>query len=354
MSVSQTADPSCGGMGLNFDVEKYSKDKKVIADTIGMNVLNKLQSAFKWSGLPETIPQKWLETQLMINGFSFVAKAPDGNLYAFFGGLGGEPDPYYQPTIITVANPALNLSEEWEIGKDGVLVSNDTLRTGLRPIIGKYAGLLAENTVTIRIADIMSRLTAIMSAGDESTIESAKEYLKQLEAGNLGIIEESDFLRKNDVDDLRVQPAASSGNTRLTDLIEMEQYLKASLYNELGLQANYNMKREAVNSSEAEMGDDVLQPLIDNMLKERQEGAEAINKLFGTNISVEFDSAWKDNEEQREAELDNLEQEGDDNGDSEQSDDGNSGADSDQSDEGTAADDSPVAHEDNDGRSDDD
>lgn len=290
--------------GIDFDIEKYSKDKKTIADQIGNGIINKMQSAFKWHNLPETIPQKWLEMQLLVNGFSFVTRANDGNLYAFFGGLGGEPDPYYQPTICVVANPALNFNKECKIGEDGALISNDTLRRGLIPTIGKYAGLLAENTVTIRIADIAARVTSILSAADESTAESAKEYLRQLEKGELGIIEESPFL-----EDLKVNPATSSGQTRLTDLIEMEQYLKASLYNEIGLQANYNMKREAVNSSEAQLGDDVLQPLIDNMLAERQAGAEEINRLYGTDISVEFAGAWADNEAERNAELEQLENE---------------------------------------------
>lgn len=290
--------------GIDFDVEKYSKDKKTIADQIGNGIINKMQSAFKWHNLPETIPQKWLEMQLLVNGFSFVTRANDGNLYAFFGGLGGEPDPYYQPTICVVANPALNFNKECKIGTEGALVSNDTLRRGLIPTIGKYAGLLSENTVTIRIADIAARVTSILSAADESTAESAKEYLRQLEKGELGIIEESPFL-----EDLKVNPATSSGQTRLTDLIEMEQYLKASLYNEIGLQANYNMKREAVNSSEAQLGDDVLQPLIDNMLEERQAGAEEINRLYGTDISVEFAGAWADNEAERNAELEQLENE---------------------------------------------
>lgn len=307
--------------GIDFDIEKYSKDKKTISDQIGNGIINKMQSAFKWHNLPETIPQKWLEMQLLVNGFSFVTRANDGNLYAFFGGLGGEPDPYYQPTICVVANPALNFNKECKIGKDGALISNDTLRRGLIPTIGKYAGLLAENTVTIRIADIAARVTSILSAADESTAESAKEYLRQLEKGELGIIEESPFL-----EDLKVNPATSSGQTRLTDLIEMEQYLKASLYNEIGLQANYNMKREAVNSSEAQLGDDVLQPLIDNMLAERQAGAEEINRLYGTDISVEFAGAWADNEAERNAELEQLENEaeetegGADDGDQKQSD----------------------------------
>lgn len=283
---------------INFDVERYSKDKKAIADNIGFSVLNKMQSAFRWEGLPDTIPQKWLESQLQVNGFSFITRADDGNLYAFYGGLGGEPDAYYQPTICVVADPGINFNKECVIDKDGILISNDTYRRGLIPVIGKYAGLLAENTITMRIADIMARISNIISAGDESTKESAKEYLKQIEQGNLGIIQESPFL-----EDLKVNPAATAGEHRLTDLIEVEQYLKASLYNELGLQANYNMKRESINSNEAQLGDDALQPYIDDMLRERKEAAEKINKMFNLNISVEFNSAWRVSAKEREAEL---------------------------------------------------
>ena len=156
----------------------------------------------------------------------------------------------------------------------------------------------------MRIADIMARTTNIISASDDNTLESVKTYLKELEKGTLGVIQQNPFLNE---DDLKVQPAASSTGTRITDLIEVEQYLKASMYNELGLQANYDMKRESINSNEAQLNDDVLQPLIDNMLTERQNACEELNKLFGTNISVELNSAWRDNEEERELALDNLE-----------------------------------------------
>ena len=150
----------------------------------------------------------------------------------------------------------------------------------------------------------MSRLTNILSAGDDETIESAKEYLRQLEKGELGVIEESAFL-----EDLKVQAAASSGNTRLTDLIEMENYLKASMYSELGLRMNENMKRESISKAEGDLRDDIIQPLINNMLKERQEAAELINKMFGTEITVELDGPWKRNEEERELEVEQMESE---------------------------------------------
>ena len=98
-----------GAFTINFDVERYSKDKKVIADSIGYDVINQMQSAFKWNGLPDTIAQQWLECQLLVNGFSNITKV-NGDLYAFYGGLGGEPDAYYQPTICVVANPALKFN----------------------------------------------------------------------------------------------------------------------------------------------------------------------------------------------------------------------------------------------------
>ena len=296
---------------VTFDIEKYSKDKKTIADYTGRYTLDKLQSMMKLKegkSLPKTMPEKWTKLQMLVNGFTFVTDKP-GALYALSGGLGGEPDEYYQPTICTVANPALKYSANLKIGEDGIMVNNDTLRLGVIPLIGKYAGLLAENTITMRIATIMARITEILSGSDESTIASAQEYLDQIEEGKLGIIEENPFLS-----DLKVQSGASQAtNTRLTDLIEMEQYLKASMLNELGLQANYNMKRESINSKEAQLGEDALQPFIDDMLKNWNEGFAEVNEKYGTDIEWEFNSAWKENEETRDAELEAIKKEGEDN-----------------------------------------
>ena len=264
-----------------------------MAITNSYYMLDRTQSMFRWGDLPETIPEKWLEIQLQCGGCCFFTEVND-KFYTFNGGLGGEPDPYYQPTIFTVSNPALNYSKNLKIGEDGVLISNDTLRVGLKPLIAGYTSLLAENRISIRIATIMKRITEIFSGSDEATIESIREYLRQIEDGKLGVIQENPFL-----DDVKVQNGATENTSRLTDLIELEQFLKASMYNELGLQANYNMKRESINSQEAQLGDDALQPLVDNMLKCRKDAVNEINKMYGLDITVEFNGAWFDNEVER-------------------------------------------------------
>ena len=280
--------------------------------------LDRLQSMFKWSGLPDTIPQKWLESYLLVDGQCAVINTEKG-LFATNGGMGADPDEYYIPTKYIVTNPYL--PQNASAGKDytisgseqnAVLVRNDTYTVGLMPLLLKYCTQMVENDISMTIADIWARATVAMSAADDQTRESAELWLKRLRKGELGIIGEAPFLAGNQAESLRTNPIGNVAGT-LTDLIEYHQYLKAGLYNDIGLNSNYNMKREAIMQGEAQLNDDALHPLIDTMLACRKEAAEEINRLFGTEISVEFNSAWLDNEKENDTLLDQIEAQGEGN-----------------------------------------
>lgn len=276
------------------------KDKKRCIGNYVAYDLMRLQSMFKWKNLPETIPQRSLELYLMINGHC-ASIEHNGKLYVVQGGMGGEPDPYYMPTKYVVANPALKLSKTFTIGKDCVVGRNDHLYYGLLPLLSRYATLATETDISLLIADINLRLTNVISAPDDKTKESGETYLKRVSDGELGVMGETAFL-----DGIRVQPYGEKRSEAITDLIELSQYLKASKYNDIGLNANYNMKREAINANESQMNNDALLPLIDDMQVCREEFADNTNKMFGTNISVEFDSSWKDNLEEHDAMLEAM------------------------------------------------
>ena len=126
--------------------------------------------------------------------------------------------------------------------------------------------------------------------------------------GKLDVIGETPFLIGNQDRPLSINQMTRANDT-ITQLIEFHQYIKASLYNDLGLQSNYNMKRESINSNESQLNEDQLHPLIDDMLTERKEAIEKVNNMFGTSISVEFNSAWEVNEKQEEAEIEQMEAE---------------------------------------------
>ena len=274
--------------------------------------LDRLQSMFKWEGLPNTIPQKWLESYLLTDGQCAVINTSKG-LFATNGGMGADPNEYYIPTKYIVTNPWLpegsTAGKQYTIygeEQNAVLVRNDTYTVGLMPLLLKYCTQMVENDITMSIADIWARASAAFSAADDQTRESAELWLKRLRKGELGVIGEAPFLAGNQNESLRTNPIGTVAGT-LTDLIEYHQYLKAGLYNDIGLNSNYNMKREAIMSNETKLNDDALHPLIDTMLACRKEAAEEINRLFGTEITVEFNSAWEDNEKENEAIMQQIE-----------------------------------------------
>jgi len=284
-------------------------DKAEMLDSYVRYFLARLQSMFKYDGLPDTIPAKYLESYLLTNGNALIAKAPDGNLYAFTGGMGGYPNAYYVPSKYVVANPYLEFTETYNIKnefQDGnaVLVYNDTYSQGLLPMLRRYCTQLVENDITLQLADILARATLAISAGDDKSYKSAELWLNRLKQGKLGIMGSNAFLSES-LDIRNFKDVAST----ITPLIEYHQYIKASLFNELGLNSNYNMKRESINSNESQLNDDMLHPLIDDMLKERKEGIERVNELFGLNITVEFDNAWMMNEREEVATIEQIENE---------------------------------------------
>lgn len=251
------------------------------------------QEIFKYTGLPKSIPQRNLELQLQTHGFVGITQV-NGELYSLIGGMGGEPDPYYLPTMFTVANPALKYSAMLKIDEEVIIVKNDDTYTGLLPLFSRYATQLTENDLTMLLADINIRMIAVLSAKDDNVKKGAEKYLADIKAGKMGVIADEMFY-----DLIKVQPMASQGyGNQITQLIEYQQYLKASMFNDIGLDANYNMKREAINTSEAQMNDDALLPFIDNMLKCRQRDFDKVNDMFGTDIHVELNSIWKQNKEE--------------------------------------------------------
>lgn len=272
-------------------------DKSANAMQYVAYMLNRVQSMLKYEGLPDTLPKRNIALMLQVNGWVCIPdpKYFDGKMYAFTGGLGGEPDPYYMPTICTVANPALNFSKNLTIGTDCVIVPHDSLYIGLLPMFTRYASMLAENDISIRIADINARIINLISAGDDKSLQGAQKYISDIESGKLGVAAENAFL-----DGIRAQPNAASGAANnITQLIELQQYLKAGWFNDIGLNANYNMKREAINSTEAQLNDDALLPLVDDIVATQRAAFDRVNELYGTSIRVSLASAWKDRQEEQ-------------------------------------------------------
>lgn len=292
-------------------------------DFFASNMYVRSNAMFKWLNLPETIPADILELMIQSNGYVVITQVQDSEihankdkyksgLYAFAHGvgLGGEPDVYYRPTRAIISSPAMGLSVERKIDEDCIVVRNDPLLMGLRPLFSHYATLMAENVITMRMYDINTRIPFIVSASDDNVAESARNYFDDIVSGKMGIVTDTPL-----TDEQGVQSAPYSGGAvdRMKGLIEYHQYLKAGWYNDIGINANFNMKREALNSSETGVNDCSLLPFVDKMYECRKNDIEKVNNLYGTSITLDYNSTWADEQEIEEQDDSEVEKEGDDN-----------------------------------------
>ena len=262
---------------------------------------NKAMSLFKLSGTEdlEAFDERYFIEQLILRGKVCVAQF-NNKLYALNGNWGGEPNAYYEPTEWIVANPilgsktlkVLNKDGSKDVSKlDGVVIAltdfdflSDNLNGGLYPLIYKYSGLLADNDVSLNIAQINGRLNVVLTADSENIANQAEDILKDLYNGKPYRILYQDLMNK-----IQVNPVAAAGtNNTIMSLIEAKAHLLQDFYSEIGIASNGNMKRERINTAETELMTGCLDISIWNILKNLREGLDRVNELFGTSISVEL------------------------------------------------------------------
>lgn len=256
----------------------------------------KTNRIFEYENLPETVDRAAYELWTQSNGFSLATNNWNGkDLFVYYGSLGDEPDDYYHPSKAIINNVRQKFNKELEIGKDVVLIKNDSLLCGLNDLLSKYATLLAETELSLELGLINTRLISIMTAKDEGQKEALDEYIADIEEGRMHSVFDESFV----LDGIKVQPYANSSfNNNLVQQTEIWQFIMGNLYRELGLRGAYNTKRENISESESKIGDETLLPLIDDMLKCRQEAWDECNKLFGTDVRVKKSGAWEEQEAQ--------------------------------------------------------
>lgn len=278
-------------------LDKHLHDKDTFTRDFMTRLLNMTDSMFVYTGLPETVPSSQLERQLKVNGSVGFFKY-NGDIYA----LSGSPvnrGTYNEPIDYQISNTYLNYSDVLTVGDNVAIVNNDSDAVGLIPIVAKYAVAICDTEISLDTVAILSRITMLISAPDDKTKAAADVFLKKVFDGEFSIIGDNAFFSG-----VKLSTPSTQSATRINDIVSLLQYYKASMFNELGLQSNWNTKRENLNADEVGMNVDVLLPLADNMLKERQEGVSRVNDLFGTDIGVDFGSAWETLQEQSDTETD--------------------------------------------------
>lgn len=278
------------GFGFNDVITKEE-----LIRSYSFKLLTILTQMFKIDGLPETIPERDAKIILLTHGSGTYKKLPDsvenhaGEEYMFSTGLGGKPNPYYLPTLAIINNPALNYNAQLKIDEECVVIRNTPFYESVLPLVERYATMLAENYLSLKMAVINSRIPRVLYADNDTAKKDMKNFLKKIMEGTeIGVVGGNPFF-----EGIKSVEYNNQNNNTIKELIESTQYTMASFFIEVGIESNYNMKRESLNDSETKMNEDSLMPLCDSMLEMWQEGFGKVNKMYERNIKVDFSSAWK-------------------------------------------------------------
>lgn len=272
-------------------------DKTQLTNYYYKMLLNRVINMFTWGNLPDTIDEQVMNFWLFVTG-RVVFTEFNGKLYALNGNYGGYPNEYYLPTEFIVANPVLG-SKNVKLDIDGVAMFNSdtdkyptqTMTGGLYPILTLTANMLADCVVTISSALKNGRVQTAFLCKDDTIRTAGEKVLTKLYNGDPAVMIDDTIL--NCITPIKMADNASVA-TILQQTVETYQFWLANFYNSIGVNANFNMKRERLNTAEVNINDSALFVNVVNMLNNRQQALEKINKMFDTNITVEISEEWKD------------------------------------------------------------
>lgn len=238
------------------------------------------QTVFKWSGLPNGIPERFIEKQLFNNGIcAFIDDDTLGYMVTkctYDGRLNVYDEPVAYNCYAIDYNKIFNAN-------DCVVIRNNAYSIPTRMTIRLFAQRLTEVERTIDV-NIKGIKTPIVITCDEKERLTLVNLMKKYD-GNIPFIFGNKALNTDGIKAIK---------TDVQYVGDQLMIMKHDVWNEamsfLGI-ANANTdKRERLITDEVNANNQMTSLSSQVMLKQREEAAKLINEKFGTNITVEMRS----------------------------------------------------------------
>lgn len=257
-------------------------------------LLNICLDIFEYENLPESLPNREIESNLMLTGHCFVFPYK-GELVTTVTGIYGF-DKYYNPTKATYAQAVLGSHSNISI-EDYAIIYNSSLRDNVLNIksdgslltfIQRYARQLADIESTINIYMTNMRLTSIPVATNDNIKGSIRKFFDMLSLGKKEIVVDTPIIESF----RQVDITTKHTNDTLTDLLLCRDKILEMFYRDIGVKFRNN-KRANMTESEVESDNQVLLISLDDMLKQRERGVAEVNNKYGTNITVSINERFR-------------------------------------------------------------
>lgn len=250
-------------------------------------LFEKLIKIFSYENLPETIPQDSLEDYILHFGYAGITRNEKYGMVAVpCTKYGVGLYPRYEP-LAQYCTPLMQ-GRDLIIGKDIVVVKNNSYQLSCIPLVERYARMLADADSSVTIALENARINVIPSFDDEESAESYKAYMIANRLGQVDAVVDSSFIQKGTFNDYQknAQSALSMA------LVDTRNEILRSFFAEIGI-TTANGKRERMVVDEVNVNSQLLLFNLRDMLDKRKQAVEDVNYIYGTNISVGLSEEYR-------------------------------------------------------------
>lgn len=256
-------------------------------------LLGYILGMFEYDGLPESLPARQIEINLLLTGHCVVFR-DHGELVTCGTSL-YDFDKYYDPTMAVFAQPKLFSKRLYLSGEkqNAVVTYNNDLQnnifyvptdSGLLTFISRYARRLADIESTENIYTVNMRLSAYPVGGDDSVIANIKKFFNMLALGKREVIADNSIINQFRTVDI-VKGATTD---KLNDIIQARDKILEQFFRDIGVKFFADNKRAQQTNDEINSNDQMLIISPAEMLKARKLGIDNVNDFFGTNITVKL------------------------------------------------------------------
>lgn len=263
-----------------IDISKYARENTTYSAYYFYwrdELFGRVMRLFKEKTDP--VPAKEIEIRLMMQGHCGIAKYKN-ELTAFWGNPNGVSKYFDEKPFYTVRCPVW--SDNLKVGKDVVVIDNNILRNPLYDMIHHYATLLAHTEVSYIGTAVNARMAnGVPIATTEKQKASIKDFLGKIFNGKFDVV--------TDIGNMGIEYAGAHTNVTqgVEELWNARERILASFLSDIGIKTGIDKRSNSV-SDEINADTPSLLINLDDMLNSRKEGFERVNKLFGTDWTVEL------------------------------------------------------------------
>ena len=271
-------------------------DVKIGFDYWFFKLLNFCLTIFEYENLPPSLPKREIELNLLLTGHAVIFTDKTDlvtactTLYNY--------DRYYNPTQAVFAQPrmqskTLYLADNELNRQNAVVIYNNDLKDNILYIpsdgalltfISRYARRLADLESSENIYAVNTRLTSFPVGSTDGVIANIKKFFNSLTLGKREVITDDAIINSfRNVDITRTNTKES-----VNDIITARDKVLEQFFRDIGVKMFADNKKAQLTDNEVDANNQLLLISLESMLKSRQDGIDAVNEFYGTNIEVKI------------------------------------------------------------------